>query len=90
MFPGVIAHTVGESTDQFIVFPIGLLSMAEYVTRNGYRASIDNLGERMIESKEFDPESYLAKIEARKQGYSVIEAINEQTHEPELRVRIGE
>lgn len=62
MFPGVIAHTVGESTDQFIVFPIGLLSMAEYATRNGYRASIDNLGERMIESKEFDPESYLAKI----------------------------
>jgi B12-binding domain/radical SAM domain protein len=63
MFPGVIAHTVGESTDQFIVFPIGLLSMAEYATRNGYKASIDNLGERMIESKEFDPESYLAKID---------------------------
>jgi B12-binding domain/radical SAM domain protein len=65
MFPGVIAHTVGESTDQFIVFPIGLLSMAEYVTRNGYNASIDNLGERMIESKEFDAESYIAKISAR-------------------------
>jgi B12-binding domain/radical SAM domain protein len=39
--------------------------MAEYVTRNGYRASIDNLGERMIESEEFDPESYLAKVDPK-------------------------
>jgi B12-binding domain/radical SAM domain protein len=64
LFPGVIAHTVGDSTHQFIVFPIGLLSMAEYVARNGYRASIDNLGERMIESSAFDPESYLKKMDA--------------------------
>lgn len=65
LFPGVIAHTVGESTDQFIIFPIGLLSMAEYVTRHGYKAAIDNLGERMVESSEFDAEVYLSKIDAR-------------------------
>jgi B12-binding domain/radical SAM domain protein len=65
LFPGVIAHTVGDSTSQFIVFPIGLLSMAEYVTRNGYKTAIDNLGERMIESGTFDVESYLKKIDAK-------------------------
>ena len=65
MFPGVIAHTVADSTHQFIVFPVGLLSMAEYLARNGYRVAIDNLGERMLEKSEFDAESYLEKVDAR-------------------------
>lgn len=31
-----------------------------------------------------------AKIEARKKGYSIIESINEESQELELRIRIGE
>jgi B12-binding domain/radical SAM domain protein len=65
LFPGPVAHTVADSTHQFIVFPIGLLSMAEYLDRNGCRTAIDNLGERMVASEKFDAESHLRKSEAR-------------------------
>lgn len=64
LFPGPIAITVADSTSQFIVPPIGLLSMAEYLERNGYKVAIDNLGERMIASETFDAESHLKNIEA--------------------------
>ena len=65
LFPGPIAYTVADSTDQFIVFPIGFLSMAGYLERNGYKVAIDNLGERMVASDTFDAESHLRSIEAR-------------------------
>ncbi len=65
LFPGPIAHTVADSTHQFIVFPVGLLSMAEYLDRNGYKVSIDNLGERMVTSETFDVESHLKATEAK-------------------------
>jgi len=65
LFPGPIAHTVADSTHQFIVFPVGLLSMAEYLDRNGYKTAIDNLGERMVTDETFDAESHLRNSDAR-------------------------
>ncbi len=64
IFPGPIAHTVGESTEQFIIPPIGMLSIADYLDRNGYHVIVDNVGERMVMSESFDVEQYLAGLSA--------------------------
>ena len=68
LFPGPIAYTVAESTDQFLTPPIGVLSIAEFLDRRGYRVSVDNLGERMARDSGFDPESYIAGTRARVYG----------------------
>lgn len=65
-FPGPIAYTViNESTDQFIIPPVGLLSIAEYLDRHGYKVIVDNIGERMLLEESFDVKKYLSKINAR-------------------------
>lgn len=64
-FPGPIAHTLGESTDQFIIVPFGMVSIAEYLDRNGYKVIIDNLGHRMIVDKDFDVERHIRGISAK-------------------------
>lgn len=65
IFPGPIAYTVRESTDQLIIPPIGMFSIADYLERNGYRVLIENLGDRMIYDESFDVERYLEKSEAK-------------------------
>lgn len=67
-FPGPIAYTVSESTDQFVIPPIGVLSIAEYLDRHGYRVIVDNIGERMVFEKSFDVKKYLSKVNARVYG----------------------
>jgi len=67
-FGGPMSITVGRSTNQFIAIPLGMLSIAEYLDRNGYKVMVDNLGERMVLSEGFDPESHLRSIEARVYG----------------------
>lgn len=62
---GPIAYTVGESTDQFIIPSIGILSIADYLDRNGYRVIVDNIGERMVTNKDFDVEEYIEKLTAK-------------------------
>ncbi|MEM1677401.1 MAG: radical SAM protein [Nitrososphaerota archaeon] len=62
-FPGPIAYTVSEGTHQFIIPPIGMLSVAEYLERRGYKVYVDNIGERMIQDKSFNVVKYLEKIE---------------------------
>lgn len=65
-FPGPIAYTVvNESTDQFIIPPVGELSIAEYLDRHGYKVVVDNIGERMLFEEFFDVKKYLSKINAR-------------------------
>ncbi|RPH75365.1 radical SAM protein, partial [bacterium] len=44
--------------------PIGMLSIAEYLDRHGYRVMVDNLGDRMINSQLFDPVDHLQKLSA--------------------------
>lgn len=65
LFPGPIAYTVSESTDQFIIPPVGMMSMAEYLDRNGYKVLVDNLGERMVSDEAFDAESHIGGVSAR-------------------------
>ncbi|MFP4642399.1 MAG: radical SAM protein, partial [Dehalococcoidia bacterium] len=64
-FPGPVAYTVGGSTGQFITPPIGMLSIADYLDRNGYRVVVDNLGERMVTGPGFDVEKYIGALSAK-------------------------
>jgi len=64
-FPGPLAYTVVESTHQFIIPPIGMLSIADYLDRSGYKVYVDNIGERMLQGKDFNIHDYLKKVEAR-------------------------
>jgi B12-binding domain/radical SAM domain protein len=65
IFYGPIALTVSESTSQFMTPPIGMLSIADYLDRNGYKVLVDNIGERMITSESFNVETHLAHLSAR-------------------------
>jgi B12-binding domain/radical SAM domain protein len=65
IFYGPMALTVGESTVQFMTPPVGMLSIADYLDRNGYRVIVDNVGERMMMSETFDVEAHLASLSAR-------------------------
>ncbi len=68
IFPGPIAYTVGGSTGQFIMPPVGTVSIADYLSRNGYSARVDNLGERMVTSERFDAKKHIANLSARVYG----------------------
>jgi hypothetical protein len=64
-FPGPIAYTVGESTSQFMIPSVGILSIAGYLDSHGYKVIVDNLSERMLKSEEFDVEEHIKNMYAR-------------------------
>lgn len=65
IFYGPIALTVPESTRQFIIPPVGMLSIADYLDRNGYHVLVDNIGDRMISSESFDAEEHIRNLSAK-------------------------
>jgi len=65
IFYGPIAMTVSESTSQFMTPPIGMLTIADYLDRNGYKVLVDNIDERMITSESFNVETHIANLSAR-------------------------
>ncbi|MDI9619317.1 MAG: radical SAM protein [Candidatus Nezhaarchaeota archaeon] len=77
-FSGPVAYTVGESSDQFIIPPIGMFSMADFLERNGYKVVIDNLGDRMIHDSTFDVERHLRRLESRVYGVGLHWAVHSQ------------
>lgn len=78
MFLGPITKTV-PYTPVFIMFPIGLMSMAEYLERNGYRVKIINLGEKMLSEENLDVEQYIKNIEAKFFGIDLHWCIHAQS-----------
>lgn len=62
MFPGAMGSSV-EGV-QFTKVPIGMLSLAEYIDRHGYKVILDNLGDRMVTVPGFDVEAHLATYSA--------------------------
>ena len=52
------------STPAFEMYPMGFTSFAEYLGRSGYKVRIINLALRMVESKTFDVEKYISKLNA--------------------------
>jgi B12-binding domain/radical SAM domain protein len=77
-FPGPIAYNVGAGTDQFIIPPIGMLSIADYLDRNGYRVLVDNIGERMLTGPGFDVREHIAGRSARVYGIDLHWAVHSQ------------
>ncbi|HSW57448.1 MAG TPA: cobalamin-dependent protein, partial [Dehalococcoidales bacterium] len=63
IFPGPMGASVEQV--QFNKVPIGLLSLAEYLDRHGYKVIIDNLGDRMLENPLFDAEQHLKSLSAQ-------------------------
>ncbi len=61
--PGPISDVV-PSTPVFEMYPIGLISMLNYLTSNGYNARISNMAVLMLSSDRFDEENYLKNLES--------------------------
>jgi len=59
-----MAETVPHSSAQFVMFPVGLISMAESLRKNGYNAQIVNLGEWMLADVNFDAERFIATADS--------------------------
>lgn len=78
LFPGPIACTVSRYTYVFIAVPIGMLSMAEYLQRHGYKVKILNLAEWMIKNEGEDVEKLLSKIDAEIYGVDLHWCVSSQ------------
>ncbi len=52
------------SSPVFEMYPIGFVSLAEYLERAGYRVRIVNLGVRMLTDHNFNAEKMIAKLKA--------------------------
>jgi len=62
LFPGALGRSV-EGV-QFTKVPIGSLSLAEYLDRHGFKVTIDNLGDRMVNIPGFDVEKHIKNSSA--------------------------
>ncbi len=56
------------STPIFEMYPIGFLTMANYLARRGIGVRIINLAYRMLDDKDFDVERFVKKLRARAFG----------------------
>jgi B12-binding domain/radical SAM domain protein len=52
----------------FDMYPVGFSTMAAYLQKAGIRTRIANLGARMVRSRQFDPERFIARSGARTFG----------------------
>lgn len=59
---------VVPSTPVFEMYPLGFLTMANYLARRGFRARIANVALRMLGNRRFDPVRYLARMRPRAFG----------------------
>jgi radical SAM superfamily enzyme YgiQ (UPF0313 family) len=62
IFPGALA-TVDRI--QYDKVSLGILSIADYLDKHGYKVIIDNLSDRMVHDKEFNVEEHISKTSAR-------------------------
>lgn len=63
IFFGPISDTV-PSTPIFDIFPIGFISLAEYLHRFGFKVDIVNLAAKMLKDKKLDAEKFLASLKS--------------------------
>ena len=76
IFPGALGRTAAAV--QFNKVPIGMLSIADYLDRHGYRVIVDNLCDRMLTVPGFDVEEHLREYSA---GIYAV-GLNFQQHAP--------
>lgn len=63
LFTGALGRSV--ETVQFTKVPIGMLSLAEYQDRHGFKVMIDNIGDRMVSDPDFNVEQHIKNTRAR-------------------------
>jgi B12-binding domain/radical SAM domain protein len=78
VFAGPVAYTVGGSTEQFITPPVGMLSIADYLERHGFKAVVDNLGSRMVHSDSLEVEEYIGSLSAKVFGIGLHWCVHSQ------------
>jgi B12-binding domain/radical SAM domain protein len=95
---GPIADAV-PSTNEFEMYPVGLTSIASYLSANHYNVRIINLAHLMLAQPDFDVEAYVARLHPKMFGIdlhwlphaqgalAVAELV--KRHHPEIPVLIG-
>jgi B12-binding domain/radical SAM domain protein len=64
-FPGPVARTVAMFSPLFIMIPLGVLSIAQHLAKNGLQVKIVNLAERTLDSPSFEVEPFVKSLRAR-------------------------
>ncbi|MBN2720925.1 MAG: TIGR04190 family B12-binding domain/radical SAM domain protein [Proteobacteria bacterium] len=64
---GPISDVV-PSTPIFEMYPVGFVTLSNYLSRRGFNVRIANLAMRMVRSRTFDPEAFLRRIRPRMFG----------------------
>jgi B12-binding domain/radical SAM domain protein len=67
LFFGPVSDVV-PSSSIFEIYPIGFLTLSDYLTRHDISVRIVNLALRMLRSRSFDPESYIRRLDAGAYG----------------------
>ncbi|MGE5172496.1 MAG: TIGR04190 family B12-binding domain/radical SAM domain protein [Betaproteobacteria bacterium] len=63
LFFGPVSDVI-PSSSVFEIYPIGFLTLSNYLTRHRMSVRIINLALRMLRSPSFDPEQYIKKLDA--------------------------
>ncbi|MGE5807687.1 MAG: TIGR04190 family B12-binding domain/radical SAM domain protein [Nitrospirota bacterium] len=63
LFFGPVSDVV-PSSSVFEIYPIGFLTLSEYLTRHGMTVRIINLALKMLRSRSFDPVRYVKNLDA--------------------------
>ncbi len=63
LFFGPVSDVV-PSSSIFEIYPIGFLTMSEYLSRNGLSVRIVNIALKMLRSRAFDPARFIARLPA--------------------------
>lgn len=53
------------STPLFEMYPVGLLSIAEYLNRFGYKAKVINLALKLVEEPDFDVRRFISRLDCK-------------------------
>lgn len=64
ILPGPIDRTVPNYTYLFIMFPVGMMSIADYLDRAGFKVKVFNTAELLLKDRNFDFVDFLKKLEA--------------------------
>lgn len=67
LFFGPVSDVV-PSSSIFEIYPIGFLTISDYLTRHGLSVRIANIALKMLRSKSFDPEAFVKRLHARAFG----------------------
>ena len=76
--PGPLHRTVPIYTPLFIMFPIGMVSMASYLEEKGLKVKVINLAEKMLIERNISLESFLRGIKSRIYGIGLHWVVHSQ------------